>query len=162
MGRPVCRACGAAMSEESVWCPRCFRRPVTDEAAAALVAEVDRLSQPERWEPPRRFHERRTTRSMWSRRFAGPTSFGLRGRIAMTAILAGLFVLGALQLGVSTNGGPCTIIYVGFTLPGSLLLIREFWKKERNVVPLPKRECRVCRESIYGEAGFCPRCKAAV
>jgi hypothetical protein len=64
----------------------------------------------------------------YSRRDGGPTSFGYRGRLVMTCLVAP-FALGGLAL--SFAGGPFGIVFGPVTLVVSGVLLRSIWKRAR-------------------------------
>src|SRR5436190_17003874 len=65
---------------------------------------------------------------VYSRRDGGATSFGYRGRLMMTCLVAPFALAG---LALSFVGGPFGIVFGPVTLVVSGVLLRSIWKRSR-------------------------------
>lgn len=150
------------MSERAEWCGRCYRRRLSDDGASALLVELGRFDEPDRFEPPQRPRPATTLRSVYSRWRAGATAFGPAGRVGLTAALLVPWTVSVAMLS-SGLGRMFLIVYVGMTAPALLLLLPAIWRRERSATLLePAMRCRVCAWGVAADAQWCPRCSSAV
>lgn len=117
----ICRACGADLRGDVMWCLRCL------EPVRQLTPREPQLptARPVRTEPV-------LARSRWK---AGATSFGPVGRIAITVgVLLFFPPIGSL-------GSPITLfIYLPGYLTIAAVVLRSTWKKDVLERPLPVEE----------------------
>jgi hypothetical protein len=66
---------------------------------------------------------------MYSRRQGGPTSFGYRGRLWLTILLAGINLAGLVL--IPPWSGPFGMVYAVIGALMSWVLLRSIWKRER-------------------------------
>jgi hypothetical protein len=115
-----CRRCGATLPTDVRWCLRCYA-PIQEltprDRQLPALAETEILD-PRSVRPD--YAPLRTTRKRLSRTVAGPMSFGLVGRLALTALIVVL-------LPWSGWIGPLGIVYsIGF-LPIAVAVLRATW-----------------------------------
>jgi hypothetical protein len=117
----VCRRCGAALSPNVMWCTLCY------EPVRKLTPRDRQLPTPPDLVPIDPAEVRsdhvwiRVSKGTYSRTAGGATSFGVMGRVILTA-----FVLVALA-------GLASAAFLSFLVGGWLLgivLIRDIWKKQ--------------------------------
>jgi hypothetical protein len=122
----TCRRCGAALSPEVMWCTLCY------EPVRHLTPRDRQLPTPPDLEPIDPSDVRtdhawiRVAKGSYSRTTGGATSFGVMGRVTLTAV-----VLVALA-------GLASAAFLSFILGGWLLgivLIRDIWKKQYLPAP---------------------------
>jgi ribosomal protein L40E len=122
----VCRRCGAALSPNVMWCTLCY------EPVRQLTPRDRQLPTPPDLVPIDPAEVRsdhvwiRVSKGNYSRTAGGATSFGVMGRVILTA-----FVLVALA-------GLASAAFLSFLVGGWLLgivLIRDIWKKQYISAP---------------------------
>ena len=126
-----CRVCGARLFEGATFCGRCHApvRP-SDEEVGELLREVDaaggRWQAPrtpaERWRPDER-HTAPSPEYIGSRIHKSTLSFGLGGRLALTALTIGI-VAWAFLFSPSPGSG----LVLGVV---SVWVVKDIWKKAR-------------------------------
>ena len=111
-------SCGARIPEEARWCPVCLKIPVDRND---LLGELHDTFQKTTWAPPEALLAP-SPPPVHSRWRAGPRSFGLGVKLALTVATVGITALG--------------VRYFGFFLEAPLiivtaLLMRSTWTRER-------------------------------
>jgi hypothetical protein len=111
-------SCGARLPENAAWCPVCLKVPVD---RSALLDELHETFRKTSWIAP----ETLTAPSpppVYSRWRAGPRSFGLRVKLAITFVTLGITVLGVISFGYFFSA-PVII--------SATLLMYSVWVRER-------------------------------
>lgn len=115
-----CRACGANVSPDVMWCLRCYEpvRQLTPRVPQLPALDV----HPPRPDPPT---------SRWR---AGPTTFGPLGRLLITAVVLAF----APWQGLGGFGDPSGALMLWWLLGWSsmaVLVLRHVWRRERVLDP---------------------------
>ena len=111
-------SCGARIPEEAGWCPVCLKIPVDRND---LLGELHETFQKTTWSPPEALVAP-CPPPVHSRWRAGPRSFGLRVKLALTFASVGITALGAKMFGV---------FFVAPLIIVTALLMRATWVRER-------------------------------
>ena len=111
-------SCGARIPEEAGWCPVCLKTPVDQ---AALLDELNDTFLKTTWSAPAALLAPNAP-PVHSRWRAGPRSFGLRVKLALTAISIGISALGVRMFG---------LFFVAPWIIVTALLMYSTWTRER-------------------------------
>jgi hypothetical protein len=111
-------SCGARIPENASWCPVCLRTVVDRDD---LLVELHDTFREKAWSPPRAVTAPRPP-AVHSRWRAGPRSFGLRVKLAITIVSVGVTAASAKFLGIFSVAP-----LIGVTA----LLMRATWARER-------------------------------
>lgn len=119
----TCRACGADLSPDVMWCLRCYEpvRHLSPRGPQLPVLDV----HPPRPDPPT---------SRWR---AGPTTFGPLGRLVATAVVLAFAPWQGLAGFGSAAGGLTLWWLLGWSFL-AVLVLRQVWRKERVLEPDPE------------------------
>lgn len=155
----ICRRCGATLSEGIDWCGQCTSRASTF-SSTELVGELAEMWSP--YVPPVPAVDGPRPLRRISRWGAGATTVGWRGRIALTALFAGGWLVPFVLLAVTTIGPLLLISYTIITLPGTVLILRDVWREETVLGPMPPPSaCATCGAPRRHHAHACHVCFAA-
>lgn len=110
--------CGARILEGAGWCPVCLKSVVD---ADDLLGELNDAFRKTTWAPPEALlaPSRPPVHSRWR---AGPRSFGLGVKLALTVVTVGITALGVRYFGFFFEA-PLIIV--------TALLMRSTWTRER-------------------------------
>jgi hypothetical protein len=111
-------SCGARVPLGAGWCPVCLKRPVDPEQ---LLDELHDAFRKTTWAPPEALLAPSST-PVHSRWRAGPRSFGLRVKLALTLLSVGITALGVKMFG---------FFFVAPLIIVTALLMRSTWTRER-------------------------------
>lgn len=134
----TCRACGADLKGDVMWCLRCYEpvRQLTPREPQLPPLPVDAVVDPRSVRPD--FAPLRVARPVYSRTRSGATSFGLLGRLAVTGIVVAMLPWGML--------GPITLVYLLGYVPVALVVLRSTWAATpvdaSRILTLPPRRTR--------------------
>ena len=146
-----CKHCGARLTPGMRWCWQCYTPiPVVVGVAVPKQPSVDE-ARVVPGAPPTRGMERIVSIPDVegpSILRAGPTTFGIAGKLVLTALVAGVGVLGAWLAGLWVDvagvaGLAFLVLVIGVYSIVAFLVLRSVWAPER-----PMRPTRVRRERI--------------
>jgi hypothetical protein len=111
-------SCGARIPDQAGWCPVCLKSVVDPEE---LLGELHETFQKTTWAPPEALlaPSPPPVHSRWQ---AGPRSFGLRVKLALTFVSVGITALGVKMFG---------FFFVAPLIIITALLMRSTWTRER-------------------------------
>lgn len=155
----ICRRCGATLTEGIDWCGQCSSRAGTFSSGEVL-GELAEMWSPYVPPAPHRTEPRPVRRiSRWG---AGATTVGGRGRIALTALFAGGWLVPFVLLAVTSIGPLLLLTYTIITLPGTVLIVKDVWREESVIEPSPPAsECATCGAPRRHRAQACHVCFAS-
>src|SRR5437588_10427660 len=111
-------SCGARVPDGAGWCPICLKTLVdTDD----LLGELHETFQKTTWSPPQALVAP-SPPAVHSRWRAGPRSFGLRVKLALTFVSVGITALGVKMFG---------FFFVAPLIVVTALLMYSTWMRER-------------------------------
>lgn len=120
-GPRSCRQCGAALNPDIRWCTRCYT-PVTELAPRERQLPPPAGLQP--IDPATVRKDRvwiRVQKGTYTRTRAGATSFGLAGRITLTALVLSAVVSGFFSM---------FVVYWIVLVTAGAYVIKDVWKRE--------------------------------
>jgi hypothetical protein len=111
-------SCGARIHEGADWCPVCLKTVVD---SGDLLVELHETFRKTTWAPPEALIAP-SPLPVHSRWRAGPRSFGLRVKLALTVVSVGTTAFGVRYFGFS---------FVAPLIIVTALLMRSTWTRER-------------------------------
>jgi len=111
-------SCGTTLADEAGWCPVCFKKPVDRER---LLDEMNETFGKTTWSPPERLMQK-SAPPVYSRWRAGPRSFGLRVKMAISLVSIGITVAGVRFFG---------FFFVAPLIIATALIMYSTWFRER-------------------------------
>jgi hypothetical protein len=111
-------SCGARLPDAAGWCPVCLKTVVDSDD---LLGELHDTFRKTTWSPPEALIAP-SPPPVHSRWRAGPRSFGLRVKLALTVVTVGITAFGVKYFG---------FFFVAPLMIVTALLMRSTWTRER-------------------------------